>query len=146
GSAQGALGVGGALARRDDLLDAVGEVDQADAVVVVQGGEGEQGGQLGDDLAHRLAAGAAAEAGRGVHEEQDGQLALLDVPLEERLAHAGGDVPVDGPDVVAGLVGADVGEGQAGALEGAVVLAAEQVLDGPAGAEVQAADLADDVG
>src|SRR5205823_2933739 len=55
-----------------------------------------------------------------------------------------GHVPVDGADVVAGLVLADLLEGDAGALEDAVVLAAEQVLDGAAGPELKAADLADD--
>ena len=60
------------------------------------------------------------------------------------MAHAGGDVPVDGADVVAGLIFADLLEGDAAALEDAVIFAAEQILDGPAGPELQAANLAKD--
>src|SRR5262249_57354495 len=83
-------------------------------------------------------------AAAAIDQQHHRQLALLDEALDERVAHAGGDVPVDGADVVAGLVLADLLEGDAGALEDAVVLAAEQVLDGPAGPQLQAADLADD--
>ena len=61
--------VAGALARRQELLDAVGEVDQPDAVIVVDGAEGEQGGQFGGDLALGLPAGAEGEAAAGVQEE-----------------------------------------------------------------------------
>ena len=60
------------------------------------------------------------------------------------MAHAGGDVPVDGADVVAGLIFAHFLEGDAGALEDGVIFAAEQILDGAARRELQAADLADD--
>src|SRR5262249_28310488 len=44
-----------------------------------------------------------------------------------------------------GLVGADLLEGHAGAAEDGVVVAAEQVLDGPACLQLQAADLTQDL-
>ena len=107
--------------------------DQADPVVVADGAEGQHGGQLGGDLALLLQPRAELVAAAAIDDQHHGQLALLDEALDERMAHAGGDVPVDGADVVAGLVLAHLLEGDAGALEDAVVLAAEQVLDGPAG-------------
>ena len=134
--------VAGALARRHEALDAVGELDEADAVVVADGAEGQHGGQLGGDLALLLAPRAELVAAAAIDGQQHGQLALLDEALDERMAHAGGDVPVDGAHVVAGLVLAHLLEGDAGALEDAVILAAEQVLDGAAGLQLQAADLA----
>ena len=79
-----------------------------------------------------------------IDEQDHRQLALLDESLDERMADAGGHVPVNGTDVVARLVLAHFFEGDAGALEDAVVLAAQQILDGPARPELQTADLADD--
>ena len=84
-------------------------------------------------------------AAAAIDQQHHGQLAFLDVALDERMAHAGGDVPVDGADVVAGLVLADLLEGHAAALEDAVILAAEQVLDGPASTELKTADLLDNL-
>src|SRR5439155_16424441 len=114
------------------------------AVVIGDGAEGEHRGQLGGDLALLLEARAKLLTAADVHRQDDGQFAFLDEALDERMAHAGGHVPVDGADVVAGLVFADLLEGDAAALEGAVVFAAEQILDRPAGLELRAADLADD--
>ena len=74
---------------------------------------------------------------RAIDQQHHGQLALLDVAFDEGMAHAGGDVPVDGANVVAGLIFADFLEGHAAALEDAAIFAAEQVLDGPASPELQ---------
>ena len=59
-----------------------------------------------------------------------------------------GDLELTGlpPHVIAGLIGTDVGEGQAGALEDAVVFAAEEAGDGPAGPDLEPPKLAADVG
>ncbi len=133
--------VPGALARRDVVLDAVAELEQGGPVVVGQGAERQHRRQLRHHLTLRLQAGAEPLAVADVHGQNDGQFALLDEALDEGMAGAGGDVPVDGPHVVAGLVLADLVEGQAGPLEGAVVGAAEQALDDAAGPQLQAADL-----
>ena len=133
-----------ALARRHKALDAVGELHQADAIVVADGAEGEHGGQLGGHLALLLRPGAELLAAAAIDHQQHGQLAFLDEALDERMAHAGGDVPVDGADVVAGLILAHLLEGDAGALEDGVIFAAEQILDGAAGLQLQAADLTND--
>jgi hypothetical protein len=123
-------------------MHAVGEIEQADAIVVGYGAEGQDGGQFRGDLALLLETRAELLAAADVDGQHHRQLAFLDEAFDERVPHAGGDVPVDGADVVAGLVFADFLEGDAGALEDAVVFAAEKVLDGPAGSQLQAADLA----
>src|SRR5437764_15282544 len=117
-----------ALAGRDEVLDAIGKLDQADAVVVADGAEGEDGGNLGGNLAFLLVSAAIAETGAGIDDEHDRQLAFLNEALDEGMPHPRGDVPVDGADVVAGLVFAHLLEGDAGTLENAVILAADQVL------------------
>src|SRR5574341_895626 len=58
------------------------------------------------------------------------------------MAHPGGDVPVDGPEVVALLIGADFGELESLAPKHRAVLAAEQGIHQRAGAELDAFDLA----
>ena len=126
------------------MLDLAGHQDQADLVIIADGAQREQGGNLGDHIALALHDGAKRHAGAGVHEQDDGQLALLDIALDERMPHAGGDVPVDGANFVAGLIFAHLLEGNAGPLEDAAVGAAERVLDGPARPQLQAADLTHD--
>jgi hypothetical protein len=61
------------------------------------------------------------------------------------MTHAGRDVPVDGADVVSGLVFPDFLEGDASALENAVIFAAENILHGPAGPELETANLAENI-
>ena len=131
------------LARRQKPLDAIGELHQTDAVVVTDGTERENGSQFGGDLALLLSAAAELLAAAAIDGQEDRQLAFLDEALDERMAHARGDVPIDGANVVAGLVGADFLEGEAGAFEDGVVLAAEQILDGAPRRQLQAPDLAD---
>jgi hypothetical protein len=60
------------------------------------------------------------------------------------MPHAGGDVPVDAANLVAGLILADFLEGDAGSLEDAAIGPAERILDGAAGAQLQASHLAQD--
>jgi hypothetical protein len=61
------------------------------------------------------------------------------------MPHAGRDVPVDGADVVSGLVFADLLEGDASALENAVIFAAENIFHGPARPELEATNLAENI-
>ena len=84
-------------------------------------------------LEARVAAAGGGESARAgeIDGEHDGELALFDEALDERLARAGGHVPVDGAHVVARLVLAHVGELDAAALEGRVVLSGEQPLHPP---------------
>src|SRR5262249_36741230 len=104
--------------------------------------EGEQRGQFGGDLTLRLSPRAEALAAADIDDEQQRQLALLDEALDERMAHAGGDVPVDAADIVARLVLAHLFECYAAPLEDAAIGPAEQILDGPAGPQLQSPHLA----
>ena len=121
-------------------LDAVAEGDEAGLVVVGVGGEGEQGRELGGQLA--LGGGGGAEAGGGadVDEQVEDELALFDVLLDVGRAHARRDVPVDEAHLVAGLVLAHLAELEAAAAEDAVVLAEEEQAHEAAGADLQAPD------
>jgi hypothetical protein len=135
-----------AAAGRDEHLDLVGEADQADAVVVADRREGEGGGEAGDEVALVEVAAAEVEAGRHVDEEHHRQLALLGEQLDVGLAGAGGDVPVDRAHVVAGGVLADLGEGDALALEDGLVRAGEVLVDQARGLDLDATDLAQQLG
>src|SRR5262249_18215003 len=132
-----------ALAGRHKTLHAVGKGNEADLVVIADGAEGQYGGQFGGNFALLLRLRAELVAAAAIHQQHHGQLALLDEPFDEGMAHARRYVPVNGADVVAGLVFADFLEGDAGALENALIFATEQVLDGAARPQLQPADLAD---
>ena len=119
--------VAAALARRDELLDLVGEQDQAHLVVVADGGEGEHRGDLGRQLALGLRARAEQARAAHVHHQHQRQLAFLDELLDERMVHPRGDVPVNRAHLVAGLVFAHLVEVHPLALEDAVVLAGERL-------------------
>ena len=106
-----------ALARRDVEVGAAVEQQQADLVAVLDRAHREQRRQL--DRGLELAAPARAEVLRraDVDQQHHRQLALLDEPLDVRLAGARGDVPVDRADVVAGHVRAHLVELHAASLE-----------------------------
>src|SRR5438093_17896 len=114
------------FARRHKAFDAIGEGDEADLVVVADGTEGEDGRHLCGDFTFLLLFRAELMTAAAIDDEHHSQLAFLDKTFDERMAHARGDVPVDGADVVAGLIFADFLEGNAGALEDAVVLTTEK--------------------
>ena len=124
-----ALDGGAAFARGEAFHHAVGEEDEADFVLVGEGGQGQEGGELGGAGGLGTGGGAEALAAGDVDEEEDGELALLAKAFDVGLAHAGGDVPIDGADVVAGLVGAGLVELDAAALEDGVVVAAEAFVE-----------------
>jgi hypothetical protein len=99
-----------ALPRWDDVLDPIGEEQCSDAIIVAHGGHCQDGGELRGQLALEATPRAEAFGAREVDDQHHGQLALLDVALHERAAHARRDVPVDDADLVAGLVLAHLGE------------------------------------
>ena len=129
------------LLRRDEQLDAVGEDHQPDPVVALDGGVGEHRRHLRGHFVLELGAAAERARRRDVDQQHHGQLALLAVLLDVGEAGAGGDVPVDRADVVARLVLAHLLELHAAPLEGALVLAGEDVGDQPLGADLDRLDL-----
>ena len=80
-----------------------------------------------------------------VDHEQHGELALLEVALHVGRAEPGGDVPVDGADVVARLVLAHLGELDPAAAERAGVLAGHDVAHEVAGGDLDPPHLARDL-
>jgi hypothetical protein len=90
-----------------------------------------------------LSAPAHPNRPRHVHHQQQRQLALFAEPLDEGLASACGDVPVDMPHIVARYVWANLFEFHALATERAAVLAGERRVHPPLELQVQPLDLAE---
>ncbi len=85
--------------------------------------------------------GAELPGAAEVHDEHDGQLPLLLEDLDEGVVEAGGDVPVDRPDVVAVLVLPHLGELHPAPLEDAVVFPGEDLVDDAPGLDLDLPDL-----
>ena len=134
-----------ALARRDVLLDAAVKQREADLVVASDGREGQQGAELGCRLTLRARAGAEVLGARYVGHQHQRELTLLDVALDVGLAESGGDLPVDGANVVARYVGANLVELDTPALEDRDVLAGQYVGDLSPGSDLDLANPLDDV-
>ena len=117
-----------ALARRDEFADPVREQDQPDTVVVVERGHREQRGDVCGELSFGQAPGAEPRARGDVDRQVDVELALLAVFLDVGRVHAGGHVPVDAADIVAGLVLADLFEVEPGPAENASVRPHERLV------------------
>src|SRR5262245_43639609 len=130
-----------ALPRRDEALDVVGEEQQPHLVVVRDRRERDRRRHLRRLLELELRPRAEVARPRGVDAQDDGQLALLDELLHERLVHARGDLPVDRANVVAGQVLAHVDELHPLTLERGLVLAHERGVDDLPGVELDAAQL-----
>ena len=92
------------LARREKLAYPVGEEDETDAIVVVQGRHRQERGDVRRELELVHVRGAKPAARRDVDREVDIELAFLAVFLDVGHVHPCSDVPVDAADVVAGLV------------------------------------------
>ena len=130
-------------ARRHESLDPIGEEEQSGPVAVLQRAEDEQRGDLRGHFRLRLRREPGRLRGAAVDRDERGQLALLDEDLHERLADACRHVPVDGADLVARLVRPDLAERHPASLEHRVVPARQGVEHGPAGGDLDAPDLPD---
>src|SRR2546425_9547522 len=134
--------VAAALRGSHHVFRNIGEEQRPDAVVVSRGGEGQHGGDLHGQP--RLGVGAAEVQRTGlVHDEEERELALFHKRLDEGMTHARRDIPVDCPEVIALLVGADFCELDALPPEDRPVLACEQRIDQAAGAELDPLDMAE---
>ena len=126
--ADDAQGVAAALGRSHHVFRRVGEEQRTDAVVVSRGGERQHGGDLHRQPCFGVRAAEVQRTGL-VHDEQEGELALFHERLDEGMAHARRDIPVDRPEVIAVLIGADFRELDALAAEDGAVFAGEQGAD-----------------
>ena len=144
--ADDAEGAGGALEWGDDVFEMVGEDGESDLVVGLGGGECEHGGEFGGEVVLGAFGGAERAGGGEVDGEEDGSFALFAEAFDEGSSLSCGDVPVEGLDVVAGLVFADLLEFHAGAAEGAGVVAGDEAVDGASGMELDEADFSGQFG
>src|ERR1051326_3650125 len=113
------------FARRYELLNFIREKNQADLVIVANGGKGENGGDLGREFALGLLNGAEESRSADVNEKHQGQFAFLDELFYERVIHPRGNVPVDRANFIAGLILAHLVEVHPLPFENAMVLAGE---------------------
>ena len=134
-----------ALPRRDEQLDVIGKQDAADLVVVANRAERKHARDLRGEFA--LAEMHAAEFARRahIHDEHHRQLALLGEFLDERIAHARRDVPVNRAHVVTRLILAHFLEVHSAPLECRAILTRESRLHEPAGLELNVTDFFEDV-
>ena len=116
------------LLRGNELLDAVAEKDASHLVVVLRSGKSEHGGDFGDDVLLQFVRRTEHTRTADIDQQHHGQLALLLITLDVRTAAAGGDIPVDVAHVVPHTVLAHFAESHAAPLEGAVVMAGENVI------------------
>jgi hypothetical protein len=110
------------------MLHSIGEQQRAHAILVAGRCQGEHGANLygKGGLGQRV---AEVQRPRLIHDEQQRELALLGKALHERMAEACRDIPVDGAEIVAFLIGADFRELDALPAEHRAVLAGEQGID-----------------
>ena len=132
--------VGAALRGSHHVLRSVGEEQRTDAVVVSRGGECQHGGDFHRQTGFGIGATEMQRSGL-IYDEEQCELTLFHERLDEGMAHPRRDVPVDGPEVIALLIGADLGELDALPAENRPVLAGEQRIDQAAGAELDPLDV-----
>ena len=128
-----------AFLRRDEQFDLVGVNQQADLVVILDGGKGEESRERCHDFAFHLLAGTEFRAAGCIDHEEHGHFAFFDEFFDVRRACSGGHVPVNGTDVVAWHVFADFAEFHAVPFEGAVVSSGHHSVERAANAEFDAA-------
>lgn len=128
------------LFRYYEFLDTVGEEQRSDLVVVLYRRECQCGGDFGNHLPFLRSLCAEAAASRNVHHQHYGEFALLLIDFHEGGVVTGCDIPVDVADVVAVLVGTNLGEHHAAAFESRMVFAGKDVLRQSAGLYLNLAD------
>src|SRR5262249_29609911 len=111
-------------------------------VIVADGTESQNGGDFGYDFTLEVELRAELVAGALVHQQNDSQLPLLNVTLDKRVPHSGGDIPVNGTDVVAWLVFAVFLERISFSFEDVVVFATHHIVHGAASTNLEPANLA----
>ena len=126
---------------RNILLDAVGEEDDTDLVVVLNGREGDRSGDLCGQLTLHLLCRTEVQRSRHIDEQHHRELTLLLKDLDIRMVEAGGDVPVNIPNIVPELIFTHLGESHTLAFKGRVVLSREDVLTQSSGFDLYLSDL-----
>ncbi len=118
-------------------LNAVCKQNQADLVIVLDGGKCQKRAQLGRHLVLHFFVAAKRTGRRQVHHKNDGQLTLFLKTLHVGMPHACGHVPVYRAHLVTRLVFAHLVELHALPLENALILAGQNIIHGFAGVNLE---------
>ena len=118
-------------ARGNDLLHVLAVQDRTDAVAVAREKAGDEADEIDEEIALVRARGPEVDGRRKVEQEMRRDLPVLEVLADVREVEAGGDVPVDVADVVAGDVLADVREIETLTAEQRPVIALQQTVQAP---------------
>src|SRR5690606_38229226 len=102
---QNSTGMTDAGLGEDQVFYPVGEGDKRDAIATVGSGKGQKTGSLKKEVAF-----GSGKGSREVDKEGEAATPLFPVLADMRHAGAGGDVPVDGPDIIPGLIRTQFGE------------------------------------
>ena len=129
--------------RGDIKLYLVGENQKAHFIIVLRGGKRQHGTELGGKLILCLVDRSKISASAEVNGEEDGHLAFLDESLDVGLACTGGNIPVDGANVIAGCIFAYLIELHAPSFEDTFVLAGKARVDRPGGVYLNLPDFLD---
>lgn len=132
--------VAAAFAHGQEKFNLVGEKAKGGFISVACCGKGEGGPDFRGKFSFGQGAGCKGTGGGDVHGHDDAQFPFFTVFLDERAAHAVGDVPVDIADIVAGHVFAEFLEIETAPLELAEAAADHHVIDKAVGANFDASD------
>ena len=111
----------------------VAEHSQTDAVIIADGAESEERGGFNRVTALGFIAAAECPGSGNIDQQHDVEFAFFNVFLDIGGTHAGGNVPVNIADIVFIRVFADFVKFDPAPLENAVVGAADDFIDRPAG-------------
>ena len=125
---------------RDVFFDFVREEDNAHFIVVLDGREGQCGGNFGHAIALERGHRTEIATARHIDQQHHGQFALLLKHLDVRLVEAGGHVPVDRANIITGLVLSHLAESHTTTFVLAVVLSGEDVATETTGLDLNLAD------
>jgi hypothetical protein len=118
------------------VLDPIGEKNNANAIVVLNRGHRQDGGELARQLALESSHRPESLRTREIDDQHYRELALLDITLDERSAHPSGNVPVDRANLVTWLILADLRELHPLPFEHRAVFAGKDRVDQAAGAQL----------
>ncbi len=114
------------LLRRNVLLHFFREKNQADFVIVADGGKGQDGGDFGGQFALRLFARTEEAGPAEIDHQHERQFAFFDKFFDKWMIHARRDIPINGADFIPRLVLAHLLKVHALPLsEDAMILSAE---------------------
>src|SRR5206468_2044173 len=135
-----------AFFRRDKKFHAIGEEDEPDFVVVPDCTEGEQACNFCRQFPLGLCRAAKIPRRTHVDDQHHRKLSLFREFFHKRVAHPRRNIPVDGANLVAGLIFPDVLKIHAAAFEDAMVVAGECSLDQAAGLDLECPDFFENLG